>query len=414
MGSYLDQIDAAAPEKRWPLVRQLMLNERQPFFRELRDERPVLELPDNIAFVTRYADCAMVLQRWHDFGVDLYEPKQGVYFMAQDDTPDHWRDKAIMRSILDYEDIPAMRAFLGAKTREILQDAGGTIDAPQALTRAVPVALVQEFFGFTGADPKKLQAWSYWNQQDAFHNQFFDKDVNPDPQHVINQRTRGNYQLAFYVGRLVLKRAIQVKFGGARNDSVTRLLRLSFSKGVKFPLRKVLTNVGGLLIGAVETTSNAVSNALAELLSRPDVLARARGAAAKDDPKEFDGYVFEALRFNPAFPYFFRVCHKATQLAGGTPHARTVQPGTVVMPCTWSAMFDEATFADPDAFDPRRDITDTFTLGFGHHECLGYAIATAMIPEMVRQVLLMPEIRADGPVEFRGAVPEKQILRWAA
>jgi cytochrome P450 len=67
-----------------------------------------------------------------------------------------------------------------------------------------------------------------------------------------------------------------------------------------------------------------------------------------------------------------------------------IQPGTTVIACTQSAMFDEGAYADPATFDPRRTMYQTFTLGYGHHECLGRAIATVMIPEIVRQVLLLP------------------------
>jgi cytochrome P450 len=409
MGQYLDQIDAAPPAERWPLVRRLMMQGRQPFFAELRAERPVLELPE-LTFLTRHHDCIQMLARWRDFGVDLYKPKQGDYFMAQDDSADHWRDKSVMKAILDVERIPAMRAFVGEKAREILNRSHGRIDAPQALTRAVPIALVQDFFGFTRSDPAKLQAWSYWNQQDAFHNQPFDADVVDDAEHIIAERKKANIMLAFYVGRLVLRRSVQVKLGQDIDDSVARLLRLSFSEGIQFPLKKVLFNAGGLLIGAVETTSHAVTNALAELIGRPDILARAQRAAA--DPAEFDGYVFEALRFNPAFPYFFRTCHRATQFAGGTPHARTVEPGTTVIACTHSAMFDEGAYAEPETFDPRRSADETFTFGYGHHECLGRHVATAMVPEIVRQVLLRQNLRADAPVEFRAGVPERYVLRW--
>ena len=414
MGQYLDRIDAAPDPQKWPLVRQLMLNERQPFFAELRAERPVMDLPDNMVFITRHADCTMALARWHDFGVDLYKPKQGDYFMAQDDTPDHMRDKSIMKSILDFEQIPDMRRFIGAVAARILADARGSIDAPQALTRMVPVRLVQQFFGFSGSDPKKLILWSYWNQQDAFHNQFFDKDVIADPEHVIAERKKANIRLALYLGRVVLTRAVQLKLFGSRDDSVTRLLRLHFSKGVKFSLSKVLFNAGGLLIGAVETTSGTVCRALAELLGRPAELAEARAAAAEPDPARFDGFIFEALRFRPNFPYFFRVCHTATQFAGGTPHARIVGPGKVVIICTHAAMFDEAAFPDPLAFDPRRSVWQTFTLGYGHHECLGRAIAAAMIPEIARQVLRLPGIRADGPLGIEQGAPEHLPLRWDA
>src|SRR3954469_22096873 len=185
MAQYLDRIDAASPAEKWPLVRQLMLKERQPFFAELRAERPVLELPDDLVFVTRHADCTLVLQRWHDFGVDLYKPKQGAYFMAQDDTADHWRDKSIMKAILDFEQIPDIRAFVGETTADILAKAKGAIDLPQAVTRAVPVAVVRKFFGLDSGTPQKLIEWSYWNQQDAFHNQPFDAVAVPDPAHIV-------------------------------------------------------------------------------------------------------------------------------------------------------------------------------------------------------------------------------------
>ena len=414
MGKYLDRIDAAPAADKWPTVRKLMMGERQPFFAELRAERPVLELPDNIAFATRHADCTLVLQRWQDFGVDLYKPKQGDYFMAQDDTADHWRDKSVMKSILDFEELPALRAFIGEEAARILKAANGSIDAPQQLTRMVPCRLVQEKFGFSGSNAKKLIEWSYWNQTDAFHNQPFDRDVIDDPEEVVAQRKKASIRLALYLGRVVLTRWVQLKLHRDKKDPVTRLLRLSASKGLKFPLQKVLFNAGGLLIGTIETTSVTVNNALDYLLARPDLLNAARAAAAKADPAEFDGYVVEALRFNPAFPYFFRTCHTPTQLAGGTPHAREVQPGTTVIACTHSAMFDEGAYADPDAFDPRRTMYQTFTLGYGHHECLGRAIATIMIPEIVRQCLLLRNLRAEGPVVYEKGVPEHFPLRWDA
>lgn len=410
MGAYLDQLDAAQPDRRWAMARGWLYGEPQPFFAELRAERPVLALPE-VTLATRYHDCAMILRRHQDFGVDLYRPKQGDYFMAQDDTADHWRDKSVMKSILDFEQVPAMRAFVGQTTNAILDGAGGSIDAPKQLTRAVPIALVQEFFGFTGGNPAKLTEWSYWNQQDAFHNQPFDIDV-ADPDHIVAERKRANIHLALYVGRLVAKRTIQAKLGADKDDPVSRLIRLSLSGALKFSLKKVLFNVGGLLIGAVETTSHTVNNALAELFKRPDILEQARAAAMEPDPRRFDGFVFEALRFNPAFPYFFRTCHRDTLLASGTAHATSVGPGTTVLAVTHSAMFDAASFPDPEQFDPTRALADTFTFGQGIHECLGRAIAAVMVPEIVRQCLRREALTAEAPPQFAGGVPEHYRLTW--
>src|SRR5204863_9887811 len=77
-----------------------------------------------------------------------------------------------------------------------------------------------------------------------------------------------------------------------------RMLRLNPSLG--FPKRddRMIANVMGTLIGAVETTNAAIVQSLNELVLRPDVLARARGAAARVRPEdaietsEFAGYVW--------------------------------------------------------------------------------------------------------------------------
>ena len=413
MTGYAAQIDAAASADKWPLARRFMLEEKQPFFAEMRATRPILELPE-LTMAFRFADCALILRRHDDFGVDLYRPKQGDYFMAQDDTADHWRDKSIMKSILDFERIPDIRAFVGETAARILADGGGAIDLPAKLTRAVPAAVVQQFFGLNHQDPAKLVEWSYWNQQDAFHNQPFDAVAVSDPAHIVKMRERSNIRLALYIGRLMLGRALKVKIGIGGEDSVSRLLRLSFSGGVDFPLKKVLFNAGGLLIGAIETTSHTVNNVIAELFERPAELQHAQAAARDGKPEEIDGYALEALRFRPAFPYFFRTCHRPTQLGGGTDFAAIVQPGTTVLAVTHSAMLDEASFENSVTFDPARSQADNFTFGQGIHECLGRAIARPMVAEIVRQILRLPGLKGAGPMVMRGGVPESFPVKWTA
>lgn len=407
--TYLARIESAPSADRWPLVRGFMRNQPLPFFAEMRASQRVLVLPE-VTLAFGMADCTLILRRHDDFGVDLYVPKQGDYFMAQDDTAAHWRDKSIMKAMLDFERIPEIRAFVAERTSEILRDAKGKIDLPKALTRIVPVAVVQRFFGLDEGRASDLVSWSYWNQQDAFHNQPFDDA--PDPAQIVAERKAANIRLAFYIGRLVAKRALAVKLGGGGDDVISRLLRVSFSGGVKFSVKQVLFNAGGLLIGAVETTSHTVCNIIAELLSRPGALAAAQAIARNNTPATFDAVALEALRFRPAFPYFFRTCHRATELAGGTPFATMVKPGTTVLAVTHSAMFDPASFPAPDKFDPARSQGDNFTLGFGIHECLGRAIAKPMLSEIARQIVKLPGLRAAGPLVLGNGVPESLPVKW--
>lgn len=412
MDSYLETIEQTPSAQQWPLVRKWMDEEPLALYEEFREFRPVLELPE-LTIVTRFSDCSSVLRQHDVFSVALYKPKQGDYWMAQDDTATHWREKSIMRSVLDIEQLADIRRFVAETASSLLRDAQGSIEAVNGLCRAIPIALVQERFGFDESDPKDLFEWSYWNQYDAFHNQPFDSVVVDDPELIVANRKAANDRMGAYLVELIQRRAAELQAGKVNNDPATRLLKLSMSGALDFDLPRVIQNVGGLLIGSVETTSHAAINALAGLLERPEILSQAVAAAANNDAREFDGYVFEALRFDPAFPYFFRVCEKTAQLAAGTDYARDITPGTTVMAITHSAMFDATAFPDPKRFNPTRPETNTFHFGHGLHECLGRHIGREMIPEIVRQVLLLPGVHAAGPVDKKGGpVPECYPLKW--
>ncbi len=412
MARYLQRLETEPVAERWRLARRWMFEEPLPFFAELRLHRPILKTPE-ATLVTRFDDCVEVLRRFDLFSVAPYRSKQGNYWMAQDDTAVHWREKSIMRAILDREDIPAIRRYVSDKATALLSAAGGSIDAVPGLTRAVPLALVQDWFGFADSNSDELQRWSYWNQMDAFWNQPFDTVAVADPDNIVAQREAANEAMRAYLVTLVQRRMGELKAGEHRDDVTSRLLRLSLTGALKFELPSVVLNVGELLIGAVETTSHAVVNALDFLLARPNELAAARAAALSDDPSALEGFVFEALRFKPAFPYFFRTCERDTVLSRGTEHETQIPRGTTVLAVTHSAMFDSTAFSDPDRFDPNRGLSNSFHFGFGLHECLGRAIGGVIIPELVRQGLRLNALSA-GPVDRRaGPVPESWQWRWS-
>lgn len=412
MTNYLQTFDATPVANRWPLVRGWMFSNPLEFYSELRDRRPILVMPE-VTLATRFDDCTEILRRHDDFSVALYRPKQGEYWMAQDDTAVHWREKSIMRAILDREDIPAIRAYVAEKAASLLSAAGGALDAVSGLTRAVPIALVQDWFGLTHMTPGQLSKWSYWNQIDAFWNQPFDAIAWPDPAEVVREREHGNVEMAAYLVGLVALRDGELKLGGGGTDSVSRLLRLHASKALKFDLERVVLNVGGLLIGAVETTSHAVVNALEFLLRNPDQLSKARAAAMSDDASAVDGFVFEALRFRPAFPYFFRTCEVDAVLGRHTSYETQVPKGTTVLAVTHSAMFDPVACAQPETFNPGRGLDNQFHFGLGLHECLGRAIGQVMIPEIVRQGLRLNGLTTGAVDQKGGPVPESWSWRWS-
>jgi cytochrome P450 len=232
---------------------------------------------------------------------------------------------------------------------------------------------------------------------------------------MINaRREAAKAELGQFIAGLVMTRMAAVKAGGGGNDPVSRLIRISLSGDTKFGIADVMVNAGGLLIGAVETTSHCAINVLSELFARPEMLAAAQAAARDGDPEAVDGFAMEALRFRPAFPWFFRMCIAATELAGGTVFVQMAASGTTMLALACSAITDAAGFPEPRRFDAERRQGDNLLFGHGIHECLGRAIARPMPAEIVRQILLLPGLRLDGPISLSNGVPEAAAVAWDA
>ncbi len=438
---YLGILDATPVDQQFPLVRQWMDHEPLPFFRVLRERRPVLVTPV-CTLLARFDHVTEVLQQPRVFTTALYLPKMGngQYLMCHDDDALHTREKSLMQSLLNRDDLPAVRALVGRLARTALDGASErSIDAISDYTRMVPARLVQEYFGLKGRDVRELMEWSYWNQVDTFHNLPFDLLTDAQRAEIVRRHDETGKALGLYVAEITAARLAAVtveapatpllalrhwlaeKFSGVsgktapklEDDIVSRLMRTHVPGTVDIDLLRKGINAGGLLIGAIETTSPAVAAVIRFLLERPALRDQAIAAARLPDPAAFDGIVWEALRFVPISPYLFRETSVATTLARGTPDAVEVPAGTLVLVLTQSAMFDPRAFERPDEFLSNRNWYHYFHFGFGPHECLGRYVGMVMIPEMVRQILLRPGLREQRPMDFGdGPFPQHWQLCW--
>jgi cytochrome P450 len=417
---YIERYDAAADEDKSLLVRRWIDQEPLPFFKELRARRPILITP-KFTLVTRFDDVREVLSMPRVFTVEPYVSKMADYLMRHDDNALHTREKSLMQAILNRDDLPAVRAMVGRIGREILDAANGSIELVNSFCRMVPATLVREYFGLTGAKRRDLIEWSYWNQRNTFHNQPFNLLPPEKSKYIIDRHNETSKELGMYIIELIARRTVQVKAEEITfstvvrlsDDIVTRMLRSDFPKQMDFDIKRLGLNAGGLLIGAIETTSQAVAQIIQYLMDHPEWLDKAKAAALRDSTDEFDGIVWEALRFVPITPYLFRTAASDYKAGKGTEHATLLRAGTHVLPVTLSAMFDERAFESPDEFIPQRNWYNYFHFGFGSHECLGRYVGMVMIPEMARQVLSRQDIRASAPIDYKsGPFPEEYNLSW--
>jgi cytochrome P450 len=125
------------------------------------------------------------------------------------------------------------------------------------------------------------------------------------------------------------------------------------------------------------------------------------------------------MRFDPIFPYLARISSQEYTLAKGTDREATIPAGTTVLALTRSAMFDADEFSQPDEFQPRRPSYDALHFGYGMHRCLGEHVAFTMACELMRKILLRPNLRRapgdEGHLDYRGGpFPERCILLYDA
>lgn len=402
---YLDVFDATPPAERWSLVREWCASEPRPFFAELRAHRPILDAGE-VILVAKRADVLETLSLPSTFTVGLYRPKMGDFMLAQDETPTNYRDKAVMRAFLSLDDLPKVRALAGEIAAAELAAAGSSCEVVSCLARRTPLRIVQRYFGIEAEDAALLR-WSFANQVDQFNNLPFDGRPDADAIQAAAEASRAEMRALF--AELIPAKLRKLKEDPTVDDVFSRVLRTAFPAATGFGMDRVVINVGGLLIGAIETTSEAVVNALSYLLADPERAAAAREAAK--DPVTFDGYVWEALRFAPIVAFMFRQTASPYVLAKGTPRRTEIAAGRTVLPISMSAMFDEDWVDEPDAFRPDRPTSTYLHFGYGHHECLGRYVGSVVIPEIVRQTLLRGPVRTVGAIDYAGTpFPERFAL----
>lgn len=379
-------------------------------YAELRAERPILPA-STFTIVTRASDVLDVLAQPSLFTVSAnrlpMDGAVGPFMLARDETEINWEEKGLMQSVLCWEDLPAVRDLAAETACKALDEGEGTLDIVPALSRMVPLRIVQRIFGFTASDEDLLR-WSFATQHGMFRNL-------PFHQEILDRCHAAGREMQAWLWPFLARKWAAAPLEGT--TSIDRLINLSHGTGAQLAPERVISNVCGLLVGAIETMSAAIVQTCDQLLSHPEWLEMALAADAADDVDAFDAIIFEALRFNPITTFQLRVAAVPRVLAEGTDHATPVEAGTLLAICTGSAMFDPALMPDPDLFDCTRPPSSYLHFGLGHHECLGRHIGRVAIPEAVRQILLLPGVQRAtgraGQLDFAGGpFPEHLQISW--
>lgn len=150
-------------------------------------------------------------------------------------------------------------------------------------------------------------------------------------------------------------------------DLISHLLSIEID-GRALTDEELLFNCLSLLLGAVVTTSQAISATLIEVAGRHG----GEGRLPRDVPAE--SMVEEALRWSSPVTHFMRRVRHDIEL-----HGALMRAGDAVTAWIASANRDEAVFEQPYLLDFSRSPNPHIAFGYGPHRCLGANIARLML-----------------------------------
>jgi cytochrome P450 len=374
-------------------------------------KRPFVKAYGNsgaVVIVTRRSDVLEVLSRDADFEV-VYGPRMRTitggadFFLGMQPGWPYERDVSAMRLAARRSDVPKIVLPLASRmAREIVDAAPGALDVAADLAGPIPAAIVETYFGVTGPDRADLIDWT----TTLFHYLFVDLAADP----ALGARAEAAAAaLRDRIGALVAER----KGSEPRDDVLGRCLALQAAGTPGMDDRGIRDNLVGLAIGAVPTIAKAATLALDALFDRPGALSSAQAAAAAGDAARLEGFVWEALRFNPHNPVIYRRAVRDATIAAGAFRAQRVKQGAMVFAANHSAMFDPLAVPDPAAFRPDRPFETYIHWGYGLHRCFGDAINRAAIPAILAPLLAKPGLRRvalrdDGGTPF----PKSLKVAW--
>jgi cytochrome P450 len=413
--TFLSQYDAADRPGKVALLQSSLATSPRDLFAELRDERPIFDSPIG-TIVTRYRDVVEVLERQDHFSVELYAPKMerlaGPFILGLDDGSLYERDVSILRLAIRRDDIAGIGALVRTLVEQAVDEVASRhrIDAVADLTRIVPARMVAKYFGTPGPDEATLLRWGRALFHDIFLNLADDATV----------RTRADVesaQMRSYLDALIAMRKQQGAQGQVCDDDlVGRLIRMQGDSSTRLDDESIRNNLIGLIVGAIDTTSAAASQAIDVLLDRPDALIGATAAATSDDDPRLARHVFEALRFRPQANMLLRRCTAPFIVAKGTDHATEIPAGQRVFAAIGSAMFDPEVLDSPEEFRLDRPAHHYLHFGEGLHRCFGRFINQVQVPALVKGLLRLPNLRRapdpDGRLRFEGPFPVSLVLEF--
>jgi cytochrome P450 len=288
--------------------------------------------------------------------------------MMENEPPEHTRLRRAVAGAFNRGHVERLRPRVQALAASLLDEVDPTsFDVIASYAEPLPVLVIAELVGLSGADVPSLRAWS----------QAIVRMYEPAPSaQVVESAVVAAQEFANLVREHLVHRRAQ-----PGDDLTTDLLAAGLSDDELVAAVVLLLNAGH------EASVNVFGNGLVALLSR--------GLRPAEDPALT---VEEMLRFDSALQLFERTATASVSVGDVV-----VEEGQKVAALLGAANRDPAVFDEADVFTPARTPNPHLAFGAGLHFCLGAPLARM---ELVESLALLfsrfPSLSLAGEPESRG------------
>jgi cytochrome P450 len=337
----------------------------------------------------RHRDVSEVLRRDLDFRIApvnaaRIEAVNGPFVLGMDRCDQHNLERQALYSALAAIDLDALLKPAAEEADRRIAAAGDQIDAVGEYARLVAGHTAQRLFGITGPDEATYLEVARAVFAHTFLNLSGDKAIEA-------RALKASVLMRGWLEDEIKLRRAEKRTGDDLMGALMREPTLDDDA--------VRRTLGGMLVGAIDTTATATAKILVVMGRDKALLKRAKQDAG--DPALTLGWCREALRRWPHNPLVLRQTTADTELNG-----LAVPAGCQVVAWTQAAMQDAEAFPDPGLLRPDRPAAGYLHFGGGLHPCAGRAINDRQIPMLISK-LLSRGIGGVGRIAWAGPFPDR-------
>jgi len=385
-----------------------------------------------LGWAVRHADVSDMRARWEDFnapyGLEMRDLTRGEDFaLGLQDGPVYRRQLGFMKSAMHAADLPRVAENARRLAEHAVAYSGGEIDAVEDLLVRVAVETCADYYGLSVGEPIDFAHWLMSMSTLLFADYLGDPKVRRlalagavRVRRVMDEAIRKAHEIARWrrappPSDSSLASVFAESMRWYEGTLVCRFVALQLADPATGPsdgeIRAMLI---GMAVGFVPTGGGAGGNILEVLLQRPEWLAKAQEAAREGRDEALTRILVEAMRFSPPInPGVPRYVARDTSLGGVR-----LPEGVTIIAASSAAMFDPRVVADPERFDPDRDISRDLQFGgpFIHH-CIGEQLTRVLLLEsfkpLLRQIALGRAPGKAGRLEKVGPFPQHLEVTYA-